>query len=97
MNKLKEIFFPDRKTQIKQITQIISLYKSQIGDCCTCLSYIPFDGPGFVSDYGDCKKSMSLFKDKVLSTKKINCSNYQERSIDYLYKKLKELKEKDCE
>lgn len=97
-NRLREIFDPTPEEQIEMYEKLLQLHKEQIGQCSTCVHYIPTSLPGFVTDYGKCRANSVLFTKKVTDQKEIGCFFYMEETkyINNLKKLIDELKgEKD--
>lgn len=96
-NRLRDLFDPTVKKKIERLNFIISLYRDQFGQCSTCIYYKDTDMPGFVTDYGECKKSHPIFIEKVISRKNIICDGYEENKITLkkMKKELKELKRRN--
>ena len=88
----RKIFKPTIDEQIDFIKGIIVLHKNAFGECCTCVHHEENKEPGFVMDYGCCKKNCKHFSEKVCGLKKIECPDYEEESLDKEYEELKKLK-----
>lgn len=71
---------------------MIHLHEASIGECATCEQHIPATEPGFVIDFGSCKKFKKFFQQKACGLRKIDCPDYAEISIEDLKKELSELK-----
>lgn len=83
-NFFRRIFRPTKEEQIKDLELLIQLHENHIGHCSTCIHYEESHMSGFVTDYGECKKKVPWFHDKVLnSEKKIPCPMYNE-TIKYI-------------
>lgn len=89
-NVLRRTFCPSKEEEI----ELIELHRKHIGDCSTCLSHIPTDAPGFVTDYGDCLVKSPIFLHKVCGMTEEGCPLYTENAIalEMLLTKLRELK-----
>lgn len=90
----RKAFCPNIDDKIEFIQTIITLHKRFVGDCSTCSHHVGSDVPGWMTDYGYCKKKCSHFPEKVCGLKKIECSDYEEDSLDKEYAELEKLKEK---
>ena len=68
-NKFRDLFCPTPSQEIMRFQQLLDLMYLYQGECVTCKYHIPCDPslPGFVIDYGSCKKECSIFPSKVCS------------------------------
>lgn len=96
MNKLRRIFHPEPEDTLKLLKMVVKGHNMGIGNCTTCLHHVPTEMPGFVTDYGYCKKNCECFDAKVCGLEKIECDKYEYRPIDDVLEKIKEL-EKEIE
>ena len=55
-NRIRRIFSPTPKEEIKDLNRILDVRKEQIGKYSTCVHYKGSDLPGYWTDYGNCKK-----------------------------------------
>lgn len=80
MNELRDLFNPTKEKRISQYESLIQLHKEQFGECSTCRHYDPpsSDLPGFVIDYGKCKRKIDIFYIKVCGPNKVGCVTYEE-------------------
>lgn len=74
----RKIFKPAIDERIDFIKGNIVLHKNAFGECRTCVHHEESKAPGFVMDYGSCKKKCKHFPEKVCRLKKIECSDYEE-------------------
>lgn len=98
-NSIREIFNPTPDEQIELYEKLIGLHNEQIGQCSTCIYYVPTKMPGFVTDYGYCRAKSVIFSKKVTTHKEIGCFYYMEETnyVNNLKKLVNELKgEKKC-
>lgn len=93
-NSIREIFNPTPDEEIKLYKRLIDLHNEQIGQCSTCIHYIPTKMPGFVTDYGNCRAKSVIFSKKVTTHKEIGCFYYMEETnyVNNLKKLIVELK-----
>lgn len=87
----RKVFKPTIDERIDFLKGIITLHKNAIGKCCTCTHHIESIMPGFVTDYGRCEKKCKHFPSKVCGLKEIECSEYEEVSLEKEYKELEKL------
>lgn len=97
MSSLHDIFTPSKATRIRQLKLLIDLHRRQIGNCPTCVHYIPTPPgtPGWLDDRGSCGKNCQIFDIKMTSCTKIDCPVYSEnkQTLKRLEARLKELEE----
>lgn len=91
MNKLLRVFKPEPEDTLKLLKMVVDGYNSAIGKCTTCVHHVPSEMPGFVTDYGYCKKNCECFASKVCGLEDIDCNEYEQRSIDKTLEEIKEL------
>lgn len=94
-NLFRRIFNPTKEEQIQDLEQLIRLHNMQIGHCSTCIHHEESRMPGFVTDYGKCKKRVRIFYKKVVdSSQHIPCKQYEEDAeyVQLLKKQIQLLK-----
>ena len=80
MGLFMRIFNPTKEEQIHSLGMLLKLHEEQIGYCTTCKNYISSDMPGFVTDFGECKKRYSEFAQKVCGM--IDCCPLYEEDVE---------------
>lgn len=94
MIDFRRVFNTTREEKISSLEHLLELHYERIGYCGTCRWYIGSDMPGFVIDYGSCKKKCDCFSKKVCGLKDITCSNYEENleNVNYIKEEIKKMK-----
>lgn len=78
----RRIFQPTKEERIKDLELLIRLHEKHIGCCSTCIHHEGSHMPGFVTDYGECKKDAPWFVVKVapLDNEALCCPFYEENT-----------------
>ena len=77
----RQIFNPTKEEKIQQLKRYKEIAQSiPKGSCAKCKHLIGPDPylPGWVTDYGECAKSMSCFAKKVCHLEESPCPAYEE-------------------
>lgn len=76
-----KVFKPTIEDEIRSYEKLLELHKEQIGQCSTCIHYVPPANYPIVTDYGKCRLGdPKMFYDKILD-QSIDCANYEEDTI----------------
>ena len=92
-----KVFKPTIEDEIRSYEKLLELHKEQIGQCSTCIHYVPPVNYPVVIDYGRCRLGdPKMFYDKIFD-QSIDCTNYKEDTISVMVweKILTDLKEKE--
>lgn len=74
------IFKPTDEEIVEDLEMLLKIHRDQIGKCSTCEHYV---SSSYSGDYGECKKNMDYFEEKVCGLQKIECSEYIENTSIY--------------
>lgn len=92
----RRIFWPTKEEIIKDLEMLVCLHEESIGQCSTCIHHEESHMPGFITDFGECKKKIPLFYTKVISfdNKKLCCRFYEEdtKYVELWKQQIKRLK-----
>ena len=85
MNRLQSIFNPTAEEQIQLLEKVKGLHEENIGHCITCKHYEGSEMPGFVTDYGKCRKKGQMFSKKVCGLISDKCPMYEENTEKLMF------------
>ena len=97
MVSFDKVFKPTIEDEIRSYEKLLELHKEQIGQCSTCIHYVPPDNNPIVTDYGKCRLGdPKMFYDKIFD-QSIDCTNYEEDTTSVIVWEnvLTDLKEKE--
>lgn len=96
MVSFDKVFNPTIEDEIRSYEKLLELHKEQIGQCSTCIHYVPPVNSPIVTDYGRCQLNEPNFYDRIFD-QSIDCANYEEDTTSAVAweKILKTLKEKE--
>ena len=81
MASFDKVFKPTIEDEIQSYEKLLELHKEQIGQCSTCIHYVPPANYPVVTDYGRCQLGdPKMFYDKIFD-QSIDCTNYEEDMI----------------
>lgn len=95
MRSFRRTFNPTVEEQIEDLEKLSKLFsESYDKKCCyTCIHYEYHEVPGYVTDFGDCKKNKNWFE-RYMSDNPKECKYYaRSNGLDKLNEEIKRLKE----